>query len=377
MVSVCWSTHSNCARVQPEATLGFAADAPWVKKPDSNVAGDQQSLICEAAPVGAAMSETVRISSAPFALTVDTPPPLPPAAYRLRLRGVLQKYRHINRRGWTKIVKHDIGPFLGKEMPDYDGLRTQEEIRRRLIYWCDEIRKPAANDPTGIESEPLAGNDLKDPRLIHLVEYTLWHVAPELMQQFNYRDRLIATGRTIAEMFSLQPDVRKSFVQPGHPHHLPILRTGIVPGVYALLDHSTLAVTKRPQDFIIFTDVGENDFLVCQIITVSWMKQPRMDWQIMRSFLGYALPFANLPLIMVQSQHLLSNDMYAIFTPKIEDRPEQLRSEKSYVFSLIAPGKGFSQLSRLRDHVWRPERHHRDYEKIMSIASHTMWELQS
>jgi hypothetical protein len=324
------------------------------------------------------MSANVRTTyKAPFVLSLERPPPLPPKAYRLRLRGVLQKYRHLHERGWTKIVKNDIFPLLGDGMPNYEGLRTHEELRRRLIYWCDEIRRPAANDTAPNGEAGGNANDITDARLIHVIEYALWHMAPDLMQQFNTRDRLISTGRTLADMFSLLPEVRKSFVQPSHPQNLPVYQSGITPGVFAILEHSILAVTKRPQDFIIFTEVGANDFLVCQIITVSWMRPPGHDWQLMRSFLGYALPFANMPLILVQSQHLLSNDTYGIFMPKLEDRPEPLKTDKTYQFSLIAPGKGFTQLSRLRDHVWRPEKYAADYDKIQNIASHTLWELQS
>jgi|GEM_PF-7021385 len=287
-------------------------------------------------------------------------PALPEASYRQRLRGVIQKYRHKNRLGWVKIIKEGMLPLVPRE--EMAGLENEAyfgtgRLKRQLTYWCDE------------------DGDLKDAKLIYLIEHFLEYAAPDLMAQFITKRKMHSLGQNFSDFLSIPAAAREHYMFPTNQLYSPLYKTGVEAGVFVLLDHDILPIKIKPQRFIVFSDIGENDFLVAQELAVSWGAIGRPQPLVMKSFQGFCFPFAANPEIIMRSSLGHSHDTYSIFVLKDEERPEVLMDNPRYVLSLAAAGLGFKRTSRIRDHVIRLDDSAATTAAIMQIASHAIWDV--
>jgi hypothetical protein len=164
---------------------------------------------------------------------------LPHRGYRQQVRGRLKKHRETSGSGGVILAKACLRLLDSKGLPLLGDLADERRLARRLDYWCQE------------------DGDIKDARVILLVEEVLRRAEGRVDGAATLRDQIINLGRGFAQFLQAGPPAPRAagLSSPHKSHHAGLAR----PGVYVATSGDRATSRPAPGSYFVIIDIKEPD----------------------------------------------------------------------------------------------------------------------
>jgi hypothetical protein len=279
---------------------------------------------------------------------------LPERAYRLKLRGQLKKHRQSTRMGGLSLAKACLALVANSKIDLLGEFAKERALARVLDYWCNE------------------DGDIKDARVILLVEELLRRVDSRLDGPATLRDQILNLGRGFARFLQAGPTVPRAAAtsSPNKSRDADLAR----PGVYVSTSGDRATSRPAPGSYFVVIDIKEPDFYIAQHLTCQWTSSRRSP-VVSIAYVGFLFPKADPPRVLMRDPLTLENNILTPFVRPDAGAIAKVQSQLlSYAWSL-GSGTAPDGASDSFADVWKTTewQSHRDY--VEEIARHRMWEF--
>jgi hypothetical protein len=278
---------------------------------------------------------------------------LPDRGYRARVRGQLKKYRKATGSGAINLAKACLALLRSKDLPLLGEFQDTRRLARTLDYWCQE------------------NGDIKDARVLHLVEALLRRTESHPNGQASPRTQIIGIGRGFAHFLAGRPTLP---TLPAVAWSTDVATANMMgPGVFVATASARASTRPAPDHYFVVLDIGEPDFFVAQHFHCEWKSAQRPP--VVRAFsVGFLFPQADPPRVLLRDPLTLENTILTPFV-RTDAATEDQSQLLSYAWSL---GQGADQGAPSADlfaDMWTTTEWEPFRKTIDEIARHRMWEF--
>ncbi len=279
---------------------------------------------------------------------------LPDRGYRQQVRGRLKKHRETSGSGGVILAKACLRLLDSKDLAQLGDLADERRLARRLDYWCQEH------------------GDIKDARVILLVEELLRRAEGRVDGAATLRDQIINLGRGFAQFLQAGPPAPRAAAlsSPNKSRDVDVAR----PGVYVATSGDRATSRPAPGSYFVVIDIKEPDFYIAQHLTCQWTSSRRSP-VVSIAYVGFLFPKADPPRVLMRDPLTLENN---ILTPFVRPDAGAIAKDQSQLLSYawsLGSGTPPDGVTDSFADVWKTTewQSHRDY--VEEIARHRMWEF--